>query len=71
MCTVSAVSGAFQRYPFTQPPTPATIADIKAILRLCERIDRRLGEPDCIDPEKQAWLESLEKRVEALEAKQS
>lgn len=69
MCTVSAVSGAFQHYVPQKPWAAVDIQDIKKIIALCEKIDRRLGEPDCIDPDKDEWMKSMEARLRALEAR--
>lgn len=67
MCTVSAVTGAFQHYRPQQDWTPATWRDIKKILALCEKIDAQMGEPDCIDPQKEVWMRGMEARMAALE----
>ena len=59
MCTVSAVTGTFQQYKPLRPWTPEAWSDIKKILALCERIDRSMGEPDCIDPAKEEWMRRM------------
>ena len=81
MCAVSATIGYFQdrhnsllplpysTQPLTAPSwTPESVGLLKQILSKLERLDAMLGEPDCIDPAKAAFVADLEKRVAMLEA---
>lgn len=59
--------------PFAQPepmaPTPWTrdsFDEFKEILKRLEALDAKLGEPDCEDPAKAAWMQDVEARLEAL-----
>lgn len=59
MCTVSAVTGALQNYKPVQDWTYQSWLGIQKILALCEKLDKQQGEPDCIDPEKDAWIKEM------------
>jgi hypothetical protein len=79
MCAVSATIQYFQdrhnsllplpgALGYPQPQwTPESVGLLKQILSKLERLDTMLGEPDCIDPAKAAFVADLEKRVAKLE----
>lgn len=58
MCTVSAMTGYFQNKPQTTW-NHNSWADFQKILKLLEELDRKLDQPDCIDPEKDKWLKEM------------
>lgn len=41
---------------------------LKKILALCEKLDAKMGEPDCVDPEKAKILVALEEYVKSQQA---
>lgn len=66
MCMVSVVFD----YGRTVPPTswtPDTWSQYQEILRKIEELDKKLGEPECHDPEKATWMKDIEDRLKALE----
>jgi len=68
MCSVSVIYD----YGRTQVPltswTRDSWVDFKDIIRRLEALDKKLGEPDCEDPAKAAWMREVEARLAALEA---
>lgn len=42
---------------------PSAVDDLKKIIKMLEKIDRKLGEPDCVDPEKAKFMDELEKLI--------
>ncbi len=42
--------------------------EFKEILRRLEALDEKLGQPDCEDPAKAAWMRGVEDRLAMLEA---
>jgi hypothetical protein len=80
MCAVSAVHDYYGNRPNLWPTpglagvagpqwTPQTLIDFKDIIKRLEALDAKLGEPDCVDPAKEAWVAEVEKRLKALEVK--
>ena len=48
--------------------TPQSWQQFKDITGQVEKLDTDLGEPDCVDPEKAAWMQRIEERIERIEA---
>lgn len=46
-----------------------TFEKLKDVLTKLGEIDKKLGEPDCVDPAKEAWMREVERRLKELEAK--
>jgi len=46
---------------------PQTYFDFKRLLEKIEELDRKLGEPECRDPAKAAWMREIEERLAKLE----
>lgn len=85
MCVASVVHDYYgQRwdmvptYPLAPTPTAPYVPPlpsleqldlIKRLVKMAEEIDKKLDDKVCTDPLKAKWLEDLEKRVRALEAK--
>lgn len=75
MCTVSMVVDSV-----TSPLSPNYVqpwrwntdsfSELQQVLEAVKRLDEKLGQRDCIDPEKAKKLEAIERRVRALEAKE-
>lgn len=66
MCATSAIYDYFG----TRPQigwTRDTFSDFQEIIKRLERLDAKLGEPDCDDPRKAAWMREVEARLTALE----
>lgn len=69
MCVSSVVSGYGQQYPdlhWTKENWPP----FRDLLEYAQRVDQQIGEPDCIDPDKEAWMKRIEERISKLEAAQ-
>lgn len=58
MCMMSAVTGYGIGVP-AQQWNPVTWAQFKALLDRVDKLDKALGEPECIDPAKDAWLQKM------------
>lgn len=67
MCTVSMVTGYGMRYPDHYWDTTSWPL-FKALVKEAEKFDKETGQPDCVDPEKDAWMKRIEERLEKLEA---
>lgn len=68
MCSVSAISDYYTRqWPNSFPSTPdvLTVADpetkrlLKEVMDRLDKIDKRLGDVECMDAEKAKWLAQL------------
>lgn len=68
MCMVSVV----QQYAGTVVDaaswTRPLLTEYQEILARIERLDAKLGEPDCEDPAKAAWMRDVEARLALLES---
>lgn len=67
MCTVSVVTAYGQRYP-DHYWTTGNWPQFKNLVTEAEKFDKATGQPDCVDPEKEAWMKRIEDRLEKLEA---
>jgi hypothetical protein len=68
MCMVSVVSVAGGTVPINDWTRPA-FNEFREILDRIAALDAKLGQPDCVDPAKEAWMREVEKRLQALEAR--
>jgi hypothetical protein len=68
MCAVSVMQDYFRQYVPLRDWTPPVWADYKEVLRRLESLDAKLGQPDCEDPAKAAWMREVEQRLARLEA---
>ena len=67
MCAMSVVMDyGRMRIPPNQW-TPESFGDFKEILRRLDALDQKLGQPECHDPAKAAWMREVEERLEKLE----
>lgn len=70
MCLVSMVTDWHQRtYPVTHPywDVSDNHKKFKEILDAVKELDKRLGQPDCVDPKKDEYIKELEARIKRLE----
>lgn len=68
MCTVSVITTYGQtRIPEGQWTTQ-TWSPFTDLVKQAEIFDKAAGQPDCVDPEKEAWMKRIEERLAALEA---
>ncbi len=66
MCVSSVIHQYGQRYPdpyWNQQNWPP----FRDLLDKAKQVDEQLGEPHCIDPEKDAWARRIEDRIRKLE----
>ena len=68
MCMVSAISQYGGTRIAPQTWTRDTFKEYQEILTRLADLDAKLGEPDCVDPEKDAWMLGVEARLKALES---
>lgn len=68
MCMVSMILDTARQVPMQQW-TPPLWADLREVIRRLDEIDRKLGQPDCHDPEKAKWMQTVERRLKRLEGK--
>lgn len=66
MCMVSMTSVAGSQILIDTWTRPA-FNEYQEILKRIEALDKKLGQPDCVDPAKEAWMRDVEKRLAALE----
>lgn len=66
MCMVSVMSVAGSQVSIMDWTRPA-FSEYQEILRRIEALDKKLGQPDCVDPAKEAWMTQVEERLSALE----
>lgn len=67
MCMTSAITEyAHQRIPQFQWTLPV-YNEFKVIIEMIEALDRKLGQPDCVDPAKAEYLKQIEERLSKLE----
>jgi hypothetical protein len=66
MCMVSVVSVAGSAIPDYQWTLPA-FNEFQEILKRIADLDAKLGQPDCVDPAKEAWMGRVEERLRKLE----
>jgi hypothetical protein len=66
MCMVSVVSVAGSSIPVDTWTRPA-FSEYQEILKRIADLDAKLGQPDCVDPAKEAWMREVEKRLAQLE----
>lgn len=64
MCVQSVISDYFGQRTYW---TSQQFKDVKDLLDHAAKIDRALGEPECIDPEKEEWMKKVEERLAVLE----
>lgn len=64
MCVVSMVYLAGAQIPPADWTWPAWV-DFQALLQRAQDLDRKLGQPECHDPDKAAWTQEIEERLEA------
>ena len=69
MCVVSAIMDAGSNVPYYQW-TPSTFSDFQEIIKRLDALDKKLGQPECHDPNKAKWMKKVEGRLKKLEAKQ-
>lgn len=67
MCSVSVISDYFGKQPITMWDRP-TFNEYKEILDRLEKLDKKLDQPDCVDPAKEAWMREVENRLKVLES---
>jgi hypothetical protein len=67
MCVVSVLSGWGQIQPEKMWNTDSW-KTFQELINVGEKFDKVAGQPDCIDPEKDAWMKRIEERITALEA---
>lgn len=66
MCMVSVVYDYGRTVPQTSW-TPDTWSQFQEILKRIDELDKKLGEPECHDPMKAAWVKEVEERLKKLE----
>jgi hypothetical protein len=68
MCVMSVVHDYMREQVPIDNWTRPTWEDFKKLKEQVEDLDRKLGEPDCTDPEKEKYMAQVEARLQALEA---
>lgn len=65
MCMVSMVHDySKQRIPMDAwLQSPSALSDLKKIITLLEKLDKKLGQPDCVDPEKEKHINDIEEAI--------
>lgn len=68
MCAVSAMYDYGRTMIPLQDWTRPAFNEFQEILKRIEALDKKLGQPDCEDPTKAAWMQQVEERLAALES---
>lgn len=71
MCAVSVMSEYGQFRVPLEDWTRSSFSEYQEILRRLAALDEKLNQPDCVDPSKSTWMQAVEERLTALEAKES
>jgi hypothetical protein len=66
MCMLSVITQGAMSIPPNQW-TPDTFSQFKEILDVVKQLDEKLGQKNCEDPAKAAWMRGIEARLERLE----
>ena len=75
MCVLSMVhdyyrdKGDFFYNPYTGNWDYEAIALLKQAIDILEKLDKKLGDKECKDPEKTKWLQEMEEIVKKLKGK--
>lgn len=67
MCSVSVVHDYWSKNTKTSQWSQQDLTDYKEVIRLLDKLDKRLGQLECEDPAKAAWMREVEKRLQGLE----
>jgi hypothetical protein len=67
MCSVSVLHQYWKDN--TQPAqwTKPMLTEYQEVIRRLDKLDEALGQKDCIDPAKAAWMREVEARIATLE----
>lgn len=66
MCVMSAVMTDLSKIPLTNWNLPA-YTDLQTVLEAVRKLDEKLGQVDCVDPEKAKILKRIEERLANVE----
>lgn len=67
MCMISLVMDYGRTAIPPQTWTRDTFSEYMEIIRRLDALDKKLDQPECIDPEKFTWMKEVEARLAALE----
>lgn len=68
MCMMSVVTGYAQQSTQMNHMTPVTWKMFRELLDRVDKLDKALGEPECIDPAKGAWLRKMSDMYDEVKA---
>jgi hypothetical protein len=68
MCSVSVIQQYMHDRTTPNQWTRPMFDEYKEIIRRLDKLDGALGQPDCEDPAKAAWMREVEARLAKLEA---
>jgi hypothetical protein len=69
MCAVSAVHDNYSIGVPLQQWTRPLFNEYQDIIARLDALDKKLGQKECEDPSKAAWMREVEKRLSALEGR--
>lgn len=67
MCSVSVIHDYWQNNTTPQQWTRPMLDEYQQIIKRLDKLDEALGQKDCIDPAKAAWMREVEERLAAIE----
>ena len=70
MCAVSMITNPGNwpnGTPHLQPWTRDTFDEFQEIIKMLKKLDAKMGQPNCEDPAKIAWMKEVEKRLNTPE----
>lgn len=68
MCVVSATHDYMMKRTKYEDWTRPAFNEYAEIIRRLGELDKKLGQPDCVDPAKDAWMRDIDERLRKLEA---
>ena len=69
MCAVSVVYDYYRQHTTPLQWSLGDLNELREIIRRLDLLDAKMGQPDCHDPAKAAWVRTVEERLAELEKK--
>jgi len=67
MCAVSVIHDYMRTNTTPETWTRPAFNEFQEVIRRLDDLDKKLGQPDCHDPQKAAWMEEVEHRLQKIE----
>ena len=67
MCAVSAIHDYMRTNTTPEDWSRPVFNEFHEIIQRLDDLDKKLGQPDCHDPDKALWMEEVESRLQRME----